>query len=118
MGLPTMSGDYKADKMVGPYSKKSPKSGGFHPNHLIMTGINNLYEGITVAEMNENELINAKCEVVLHNSPGNPTVALRPASSTGGKVIIDGAFTKLYYKHDSPGSKRFWINSACYLAAQ
>ena len=102
--------------MVHAYSDTSPMRGGFMREHIAMTGINVLFEGITVAELDEKSVKTAGCKVcskvLLRNSRGLPMVVVREADSRGGQVIIDGAFTKLYCKVDAAGSKRFRINCA------
>ena len=115
--MPHMSGDHPGREMIAVFDDKNPRRGGFVQNHLITTGINRLYEGNTVAEMDPKALAAVQMEVVVHNSRGMPLVALRPASTNGGQIIVDGAFTKLYCETDAAGSQRLWVNCACYLAA-
>ena len=81
MKLPTMHGNYPGQKIVGPYDKNKPAAGGFIKENLIMRGINTLYEGITVAELNCKELADAHCETILFNSQGKPLIAVCSATA-------------------------------------
>jgi hypothetical protein len=114
MNLPTMSGNWYGCNYLEAYSETTKK--GFISS-LPMTGIlNKLYEGETIAEFDEKDVLKAKCKPIMYNSRGGISVIMRDAMDSCGQVICDGAFTKLYCKYDAAGSKWLVVNSACFLA--
>eukprot|EP00300_Choanocystis_sp_HF-7_P020220 c20537_g1_i1.p1 GENE.c20537_g1_i1~~c20537_g1_i1.p1 ORF type:complete len:124 (-),score=22.15 c20537_g1_i1:200-571(-) len=53
-------------------------------------------------------------EPVIYGSAGNLVTA---AYDQGGRrAVFDGAFTRLFVNWDGPGTERYVINSACWLA--
>ena len=107
--------------------------GGFAP-HLLTTGIERLFEGVTVSHLDPRAAALAGFEAIMHDHDGNLVVAARPAGTgtgagTGagadagagsedeeGPVIVDGAFTKLFVDWNAGGSARFVRNCACWLS--
>lgn len=57
-------------------------------------------EGVTIAYFNESLIREAGFEPVLYDHDGKLIVIQRKAMKGCGPVIVDGAFTKLFYKWD------------------
>jgi hypothetical protein len=90
---------------------KSAPGGGF-VQHLITTGLQNLYEGITVATV----VIAGQSDLkgIMWGSSGNLITATWD-DAQGRRCVIDGGFTRLYHKWDSAGTARFVSNAAAWL---
>lgn len=115
MGLPSMNGNYAGDKHLRPFSVETCTG---YITHAITTGLSSrLYEGITIAEFNPQEISTKHCTPAVYNSRGGVSVIVCEARGGRGQVIVDGAFTKLYCGWDTVGSARFVKNCACFLAA-
>ena len=90
----------------------------FYGQHEIFTGIQNLYEGVTICHPvyptagSKNALVN-----VATATDGSPNIGLYdpPSVSTEGRLALDCGFTKLYYKWDSAGTARYIVNVSCWL---
>lgn len=102
----SMSGDYMASKVLE--EAPSRDKPGFHP-HLVTTGLNNLYEGVTIAKI---KLVN-DLESIMNSSDGNCVTACY--DKNGKRALIDGGFTRLYVQWDDAGSSRFVCNAAAWL---
>ncbi len=103
-----VKGDTYGDKTVG-ISKKDGQP-GLAQDHLITTGLEYVYEGITVATVKPA----GKMTPVIWGSAGNLVAA---AFEHGGKrLIVDGGFTRLYGKWDTAGTGRYVKNAAAWLA--
>ncbi len=89
---------------------------GFVP-HLITTGLEHLFEGITVATLDSVCHKFYGFQPLLYGSAKNLITAYREAEGRRGPIIIDGAFTRLYCQWDEAGSARYVKNAACWLAA-
>ena len=78
-------------------------------SHLITTGIERLYEGITVAT------IHAKPPVtpLMYGSDGNLLIA--SFDQEGKRALIDGGFTRLFCNWDTAGTGRYVKNAASWL---
>ena len=83
-----MEGDTRGDKTVG--LQMENKKAGVTPNHLITTGIQTIYEGITVATLPENEDLTP----IIYGSANNLITAVY--EKDGKRLIVDGGFTRLY----------------------
>ena len=103
----TMSGNSPGDQVISLYDER--KKNGVIPNHLISTGIVNIYEGGTIAEVHTNKLLTP----LIYGSNGKVLAAYY--DQDGKRVIIDGGFTRLYYKWDSAGTDRYIVNAAVWL---
>ena len=104
----SMSGNYMGDKVLG--ISTGDKNPGIIKGHLISTGIANFYEGITIATVGTNSCV----KPLVYNSEGNVVTAFY--EEDGKKCIIDGGFTRLFYKWNTAGTDRFVKNCAVWLA--
>eukprot|EP00339_Tiarina_fusa_P000751 CAMPEP_0117024848 /NCGR_PEP_ID=MMETSP0472-20121206/18415_1 /TAXON_ID=693140 ORGANISM="Tiarina fusus, Strain LIS" /NCGR_SAMPLE_ID=MMETSP0472 /ASSEMBLY_ACC=CAM_ASM_000603 /LENGTH=941 /DNA_ID=CAMNT_0004731401 /DNA_START=19 /DNA_END=2844 /DNA_ORIENTATION=- len=87
-------------------------------SHMITTGMQHLYEGITVASFDEKAIRTKGFSPLMWGSAGNLITIYREADEEGGAVMCDGAFTRLFYKVDDAGTIRYIINAACWLAIE
>lgn len=78
--------------------------------HAINHGLDNLYEGHTVATIPEHPDFTP----ILIGSSGK--IVSSAYQKFGRRAIMDGGFTRLYYKWDSAGTARFVKNAASWLA--
>jgi len=104
----TMKGNVQGDTVVGLQSGNQRT--GIVSNHPITTGLELLYEGITIATISENK----ELKPLMYGSAGNLVTAYY--EKDGKRAIIDGGFTRLYYKWDTAGTARFVKNAAAWLA--
>lgn len=102
----SMEGNYIGRKVLT--EAPNEKDRGFHP-HLVTTGLNSLFEGITIAAI---KLTNDLRSVV-NSSDGNCVTACY--DHDGKRALIDGGFTRLYNQWDDAGSARFVCNAAAWL---
>ncbi|CAF1525643.1 unnamed protein product [Rotaria magnacalcarata] len=113
----TLTGEYFGDKTLT-FKENGYLQAGFYGQHEIFTGIQNLYEGITICHPvypttgSKSALIN-----VATATDGSPNIALYdpPAFSTEGRLALDCGFTKLFCKWDSAGTARYIVNVSCWL---
>lgn len=101
-------GDLPGDQTV----KISSGSGkpGMVKDHLLSTGVENVYEGITVATVKPAGAMTP----VIWGSAGNLVAAAY--EKHGRRLILDGGFTRLSYKWDTAGTGRYIKNAAAWLA--
>ena len=104
----TMSGDVFGDQVVSLQNRKTKI--GIIPNHTITTGLEFLYEGITIATISASNDLTP----IMYGSAGNLVTACY--DEIGKRAIIDGGFTRLYNKWDTAGTARFVKNAAAWLA--
>lgn len=105
----SMAGNTEGGKTVR--IQKPSKKRGLVPNHLITTGLERLYEGITVAT------VSAEADdlaPLVYGSAGNLIVAVY--EKDGKRAIIDGGFTRLFVSWDESGTARYVKNAAAWLA--
>lgn len=102
-----MLGDLPGNQTVG--LKTKAKRSGLLPNHLLTTGIQQLFEGITIATIQPNETLTP----LLYGSEGNLVTAIY--EKDGKRAILDGGFTRLYCSWDTAGSARYVKNAAAWL---
>lgn len=103
-----MLGDYYGNNVVGLKDKKSIS--GMMPQHLITTGLQNIYEGITIASIQDNQSL----KPLIYNSEGNVVAAYYDYD--GKRAILDGGFTRLYISWEEAGTGRYVKNAAAWLA--
>lgn len=104
----SMSGNTYGDKVIGVQSR--PREPGIVRGHPVSTGIVNLYEGVTIAEVRTNNNVQP---LVMSSDRKVVTGML----DTGGRrALIDGGFTRLFVKWDTAGTDRFIVNAASWLA--
>jgi len=108
----TLSGNYHGAKLV---SARSGASGpGFEP-HYIFTGVQNLYEGITIARFTGRH---SSIQYIMNSSEGQPVLGIVEGTDNGcGRIAVDGGFTRLFHTWDNAGSARFVKNIAGWLCA-
>jgi hypothetical protein len=103
----TMSGDSPGAKVVS--LCEDGKRIGVVQNHLISTGIVNVFEGRTIAEVQTSHSI----KPLIYGSNGKVVTAIY--DEKGKRAIIDGGFTRLYCDWDSAGTDRYIVNAAAWL---
>ncbi len=103
-----MTGDLPGDQMVG--LKEKGDTTGLLANHLMSTGIETMYEGVTIATIDETDHLTP----FLWGSAGNLVAA--HFDHDRKRAILDGGFTRLYYKWDTAGTARYVVNAAAWLA--
>ncbi len=103
----TMSGNLPGDNVV---TLLDGYGAGLLPNHLITTGLEHLYEGITIATLDTT----GPFEPLLYGSAGNLVTAVY--EHEGRRAILDGGFTRLYIHWDTAGTARYVKNAAAWLA--
>jgi hypothetical protein len=102
-----MSGNSPGDQIVS--MSTSRKKSGLIPGHLVTTGLVNIYEGATIAEVPTTNLLRP----LVYGSNGRVVTAY--FDHDGCRAIVDGGFTRLYYKWESAGTDRYIINAAAWL---
>lgn len=140
LGLPNMTGNVPAgdyacvdNNAAAAGLQVNGPHGFLRRDHEITTGIQRLFVGITVATCSQEEAEAHGFDVILRvNEQENRVVtAYRPPRrafeaapvkgdkdhSACGPVAIEGAFTRLYVKTDTAGTKRFVTNVAIVLGA-
>ena len=103
-----MYGNAYGDKVLGIQSV--PNGPGIIANHPITTGIVNFYEGITIATVK----VMGKMVPLMYGSACNIVTAYYDAD--GKRALIDGGFTRLFFKWNSAGTDRYVVNAAAWLA--
>jgi hypothetical protein len=102
-----MSGNLPGDHAVE--VQKGEEKMGIMPNHLITTGLQTVYEGVTIATLDEHKDL----QPILYGSAKNLVTAAY--EKEGKRLILDGGFTRLYYKWDTAGTDRYVKNAAAWL---
>lgn len=77
--------------------------------HDITTGLEHLYEGVTIATIQPNERLTP----LVVGSAGNLVTAVYDHG--GKRAILDGGFTRLYVQWDTAGTARYVKNAAAWL---
>ncbi len=103
-----VQGNLMGDQTVG--LSRKPGAPGVVRDHLLSTGVEYVYEGITVATVTPA----GPMTPVIYGSAGNLVTA---AYEKGGKrLLVDGGFTRLSYKWNTAGTGRYIKNAAAWLA--
>jgi hypothetical protein len=102
-----MSGNLPGDKVVGLNAKD--KNSGIIPNHMISTGLQYVYEGVTIATIQPNQQL----EPLIYGSAGNVVTAIY--DKDGKRAVLDGGFTRLFCNWDTAGTGRYVKNAAAWL---
>ena len=102
-----MSGNYIGEKILS--IQKNNEGPGIIKDHLITTGVQNFYEGITISNV---RIDGGLCPLV-YSSDGKIVTAYYDLD--GKRCLVDGGFTRLYYKWNSAGTDRFVVNCAAWL---
>lgn len=103
-----VQGDLIGNQVVG--VSKGPGQPGMVRDHLLSTGVEQIYEGITVATVKPAGAMTP----VIYGSAGNLVTAAFEAQ--GRRLIIDGGYTRLSNSWDSAGTGRYVMNAAAWLA--
>jgi len=104
----TMTGDVPGDQVVG--VEHTVGGVGLLPNHLLTTGLQHIYEGITIATIAKTPSLSP----LIYGSADNLVAAYY--DHDGKRAILDGGFTRLYLKWDTAGTARYVKNAAAWLA--
>ena len=102
-----MFGNTPGDQVVSMMTQG--KKSGLVPGHLVTTGLVNIYEGGTIAEVPTTEVLRP----LVYGSNGRVVTAY--FDHDGRRAIVDGGFTRLYYKWESAGTDRYIVNAAAWL---
>jgi hypothetical protein len=102
----SMEGNFMGNKTVNESSTAT--SPGFI-QHLITTGLNHLYEGITISSIQ----LTSGLKPLVRSTDGNCVTAF--FDSDGRRALVDGGFTRLYTQWDDAGTARFVTNAAAWL---
>lgn len=104
----TMKGNLPGDQTVG--RREGGSKTGLIPGHLLTTGLENIYEGVTIATIQPNEVLTP----LIYGSANNLVAGFY--DKNGKRAVFDGGFTRLYYKWDTAGTGRYVKNAAAWLA--
>ncbi|TNE54557.1 MAG: hypothetical protein EP338_06990 [Bacteroidetes bacterium] len=104
----TMSGYYTGSKNVT--FKDFDTKGGMVKNHLITTGLEYVFEGITISQLHDP---NQQLTPLIWSSDGNVVTGIYERD--GKRLIIDGGFTRLYCNWNTAGTGRYVKNAAAWL---
>jgi len=102
-----MLGNLPGNEVVGINNKG--KKVGLTPKHLITTGLEYVFEGITIATVQENKML----EPLIYGHEGNLVTAIY--DKDGKRAVLDGGFTRLYCSWDNAGTGRYVKNAAAWL---
>ena len=103
----SIKGYFHGDNVV--VESRSQSDSGFI-QHLITTGLEHLYEGITVSNVHDSK------DCLQPIMTGSDSAVITAIYDRDGKrAIIDGGFTRLYTKWDEAGTARFVKNAASWL---
>ncbi|EGC35490.1 hypothetical protein DICPUDRAFT_33321 [Dictyostelium purpureum] len=86
-------------------------------SHLITTGINNLYEGVTISSFAKKS---DKFETLATSSEGNTIILVSDPTKMDkncGRVVLDTGFTKLFSEYFTAGTSRYIKNACVWLLA-
>ena len=103
----SMQGNIMGDKTVG--LQKNKKEAGLAKNHLITTGLQHVYEGITIATIGNHQDLTP----IIYGSANNLVCAAY--EKDGKRLLFDGGFTRLFLKWESAGTGRYVKNAAAWL---
>lgn len=102
-----MQGNLPGDQTVG--LQKDPTKAGVLRRHLLSTGLEFIYEGITIATVQKSQTLTP----LIYGSADNLVAGF--FDQHGKRAIFDGGFTRLYYKWDTAGTARYVKNAAAWL---
>lgn len=105
----TMSGNLPGAQVVG-MRAPGATGPGLTRDHLVTTGLEQLYEGITIATVKPGEHM----QPLVIGSAGNLVTSIY--EHDGKRAIVDGGFTRLYVHWDTAGTARYVKNAAAWLA--
>jgi len=103
----SMKGDFWGSQVVGLKDAKSKS--GLVAQHLVTTGLQFIFEGVTIAAIQGNQNL----KPLIYSSDGNVVSAYY--DENGKRAILDGGFTRLYVSWDAAGTGRYVKNAAAWL---
>src|SRR3990167_5940310 len=104
----SMSGGYYAGQNVT--FKADSTAAGMQADHLITTGLEYVFEGITISQIHDP---NKQLKPLIWSTDGNVVTAIY--EDQGQRLIIDGGFTRLYCNWETAGTGRYVKNAAAWL---
>ncbi|MBI3240152.1 MAG: hypothetical protein HYZ43_15110 [Flavobacteriia bacterium] len=104
----SMSGGYYAGQNVT--FKADSTASGMKADHLITTGVDYVFEGITLSQSHDP---NKQLKPLIWSTDGNVVTAIY--EDQGQRLIIDGGFTRLYCNWETAGTGRYVKNAAAWL---
>eukprot|EP00727_Mastigamoeba_balamuthi_P006831 m51a1_g2769 hypothetical protein (805) ;mRNA; f:1013444-1016424 len=104
-----LAGNEPGGQVVSLRTPESPKGSGF-VEHLITTGLVNMYEGITISIASSAPGV----EPLVYSTCGRPVTAVYDVY--GRRALLDGGFTRLFCNWDTAGTGRYVVNAAAWLA--
>jgi hypothetical protein len=111
-GITVEGNDPGEEKMVA--AANCHNSLTFSKLHPIMTGINKLYEGVTICHPTA---VPSPLRVLATSSANHPNIIYVDETATTGRIIIDCGFTKLFSNRwDTAGTARYVKNATCWLS--
>jgi len=124
-----LSGNTYASKVLS-YGDPT-KPGEFDKDHLVFSGINYLYEGVTICypisqSSTDESSFDPSVEgvpktigdydVLATSSNGRPVILKREKNNERGRILIDSGWTKLYRANwSSVGQSRYVVNGCVWL---
>lgn len=113
----TLDGSYMGYKTLT-FIENGHQQLGHFGQHDIFTGIENLFEGVTICHpIYPSETIKRQFLNLATATDGNPTIGVYDpiSGSNEGRLALDCGFTKLYINWDSAGTARYIVNVSCWL---
>eukprot|EP01106_Pelomyxa_sp_JSP_P014818 TRINITY_DN4855_c0_g1_i1.p1 TRINITY_DN4855_c0_g1~~TRINITY_DN4855_c0_g1_i1.p1 ORF type:complete len:415 (-),score=64.15 TRINITY_DN4855_c0_g1_i1:181-1257(-) len=127
-----LTGNSAGDRLMAHGDATVP--GSFDSNHIVFSGINYLYEGVTICFPVEKDApspfpnpematanwrapaLVGKLKTLATSSNGWPVISCCESSESGGRVIVDTGYTKLFSSYwRSEGQARYVVNACVYL---
>jgi len=102
-----MLGDLPGGQTVS--VRRDANGPGVTMGHDITTGLEYLFEGITIATLQPNDAL----QPLVIGSAGNLVTAVYDHG--GKRAVLDGGFTRLYCNWDTAGTARYVKNAAAWL---
>lgn len=102
-----MSGNFPGDRVVS--VRDHGKQAGLVPGHLITTGLVNVFEGSSIAEVHTTKALTP----LIYGSNGRVVTSVY--DQNGERAIVDGGFTRLFCGWESAGTDRYIVNAAAWL---
>jgi hypothetical protein len=90
--------------------KTDANKSGMKADHLITTGLEYVFEGVTISKINDP---NQAMTPLIWSTDGNVVTSIY--EQQGKRLIIDGGFTRLYCNWKSAGTGRYVKNAAAWL---
>jgi len=108
----SLVGNTPADKILS--LSWTLQRGTFLQNHIMTTGVSQLYEGFTICYPS---CVPSDMEVLAHSTDGNPCILYAEKKGPRGRVVIDCGFTKLGQSEwpRTVGTARYVTNAICWL---